>query len=122
MYKIAIRAGEAQLASKCLEVVHNASSEDSNLLYACVLDAQLVGDKDLAVAALQLVLEKYQYNAPSTIHLPALLRCIIRLIISQLESTSVSTPRSDVDAIIDRLCKLFEVGELPLRRYVVSPD
>ena len=122
MYKIAVRAGEAQLAAKCLEVVHNASSEDSNLLYACVLDAQEVGDKDLAVAALQLVLEKYQYNAPSTIHLPALLRCIIRLIISQLESKTVSASGSEVDDIIDRLCKLFEVGELLLRRYVISLD
>lgn len=122
MYKIAIRAGEAQLASKCLEVVHNASSEDSNLLYACVLDAQQVGDKDLALAALQLVLEKCQHNAPSTIHLPALLRCIIRLIISQLESKSPSAPGSDVDDLIDRLCKLFEVGELLSHRWVVSPD
>lgn len=122
MYKIAIRAGEAQLASKCLEVVHNASSEDPNLLYACVLDAQQVGDKDLALTALQLVLEKYQYNAPSAIHLPALLRCIIRLITSQLESQSVSAPRCDVDAIIERLCKLFEVGKLSSRRRVVSPN
>jgi hypothetical protein len=44
------------------------------MLYACVLEAQQTGDKREAVAALQKVLEKYDYKAPKGIHLPALLR------------------------------------------------
>jgi hypothetical protein len=112
MYKIAIRSGEAKLASECLEVVHKAPSKDPSLLYACVLDAQQVGDKDMALAALQLVLEKHQFNTPSTIYLPALLRCTIRLMNTRLESKSSSHIDSDEDHIIDRLCKLFEGGAL----------
>lgn len=112
MYKIAMRGGDVELASECLEVVHQASSKDPGLLYACVLDARQVGDKDLAAAALQLVLEKYQFNPPSTIHLPALLRCTIRLIKSQLDSKAAISQDSDVDKIVDQLCKLFEGGEM----------
>jgi hypothetical protein len=111
MYKIAIRSGEVQLASECLEVVHRASSKDPSLLYACVLDAQEVGDKTMAITALQLLLEKHQFNPPSTIYIPALLRCTIRLMISQLGSKSTSHIESDTDQIITQLCKLFEAGE-----------
>lgn len=111
MYKIAIRSGEVELASECLEVVHQASSKDPSLLYACVLDAQEVGDKNMVIAALQLMLEKHQFNPPSTIHIPALLRCTIRLMIGQLESKSTSHIDSDTDQIVTQLCKLFEGGE-----------
>jgi hypothetical protein len=112
MYKIAIRSGEIELASECLEVVHRAASKDPSLLYACVLDAQEVGDKDMAIAALQLLLEKYQFNPPSTIHIPALLRCTIRLMITRLESKSASHIEPDTDYIVPQLCKLFEGGEM----------
>jgi hypothetical protein len=44
------------------------------LLYACVMDAQAVGDKRQAIHALERVIEKYNYTAPTGIHLPALLR------------------------------------------------
>jgi len=111
MYKIAIRSREVEMASKCLEVVHQAPSKDPSLLYACVLDAQEVGDKDMAIAALQLLLEKHQFNPPSTMHLPALLRCTIRLLISQVDSKTVSHIEHDTDHIVTQLCKLFEGGE-----------
>jgi len=111
MYKIAIRNGEVELASECLEVVHQASSKDPSLLYACVLDAQEVGNKDMAIAALQLLLKKNQFNPPTTIHIPALLRCTIRLMITQLESKGASRTEHDTDYTVTQLCKLFEGGE-----------
>jgi hypothetical protein len=112
MYKIAIRSGDVELASECLEIVNQASLKDSSLLYACVLDAQEAGDKDMAIAALQLLLETHQFNPPSTIHIPALLRCTIRLMVSQLESKTASHIEPDTDHIVAQLCKLFEGGEL----------
>lgn len=113
MYKIAIRGGEVELASECLEAVHQASSKDPSLLYACVLDAQHVGDRGLALAALQLVLEKYQFNPPSTLYLPALLRCAIRLMKAQLDAETIYQAGSDADRTVDQLCRLFEGGEVP---------
>jgi hypothetical protein len=112
MYKISIRSGDANLALDCLEVANQGSSKDSSILYACVLDAQEVGDKKMALAALKLLLERHQFNPPSTIHLPALLRCTIRLLNSQLDSKSTSQVNSDPDDIADQLGKLFEGGEM----------
>lgn len=112
MYKIAIRSGDADLASDCLEVVHRGSFKDSSLLYACVLDAQDVGDKKMALAALQLLLEKHQLNPPPTVHIPALLRCMIRLLNSQLDSKDKSQVKVAHDHIALQLSKLFEGGEI----------
>jgi hypothetical protein len=38
------------------------------------MEAQNIGTKDQAIHALERVLDKYDYNAPTGIHLPALLR------------------------------------------------
>jgi hypothetical protein len=61
-------------ASDCLDVVCRQSAKDATLLYACVIEAQSVGDKRQAIAALEKVLDKYNYSAPTGIQLPALLR------------------------------------------------
>ncbi|TKA58186.1 hypothetical protein B0A49_06961 [Cryomyces minteri] len=79
------------------------SAKDSTLLFACVLEAQQSGEKRQAVAALQRVLEKYSYDAPAGVHLPALLRCTARLLISELVAESANDERS-----ITEICKLFE--------------
>jgi hypothetical protein len=109
MYKIAIRCDEVELASECLTKVYNASSTDATLLYACVMDAYEVRASEISVAALQLVLEKYDHNIPSTIHLPALLRVTIRLINSRLEQDD-SISEADAATAASGLCKLFEGG------------
>ena len=44
------------------------------MLYACVLEAQQTGQRRQVVAAMQRVLDKYSYDYPPGVHLPALLR------------------------------------------------
>lgn len=61
-------------ATDCIDLVCRSSAKDATLLYACVMEAQSAGDKRQAIAALERVLDKYHYNAPTGIHLPALLR------------------------------------------------
>lgn len=109
MFKIAIRTNELELASACLEKIYKAEKDDCTVLYACVLDAQQVGDRTLTIAALQLVFQEYEYSVPSSVNFPALLRCMIRLILSQLESVE-SEKDIDVPSVVDQLCKLFEGG------------
>lgn len=65
-----------------------------NLLYACVLEAQRSGDKRQASIALQEVLAKYKYSAPAGVHLPALLRCTAKLLISQLPEKGKGDPKA----------------------------
>jgi hypothetical protein len=110
MYKIALRSGEHELAADSLHIISSSSKKDSTLLYACCLDARDVGNKVTLLAALQLVLEKYDYGAPKTIHLPSLLRITIGLTESILEESKASEGSAEAEAIIDKLCKLFEGG------------
>jgi hypothetical protein len=93
MYKVALNSGDHDLgkacsacsyalapgltdnpAAECLESVCRQSSKDATLLYACVLEAQNFGNRREAILALEKVLDKYDYSAPTGIHLPALLR------------------------------------------------
>ena len=112
MYKIAIRCEENELAADCLKVISTKSSNDSTLLYACILDAQQVGHRPQVLAALQLVLEKSDYEAPSTIHLPTLLRITIGLIHAMLNGPKSVEDSYDVEATVEKLCTLFERGNV----------
>lgn len=110
MFKVALRGNDTELAAETLNKVYEASGKDATLLYACAMDAQQVGNKEQAIAALQLVLEKHEYNVPNGVHLPALLRCTIRLMASQIEGDKAQKTQ-DLEMVSEQLCKLFEGGE-----------
>ena|SRR5579862_942084 len=93
MFKVALRTGDAEfgvsqlihskdmplihvLAMECLDAVSASTSENASQLFGCVLEAQSTGDKRLAVAALQRVLEKYEHGAPVGVNMPCLLRSV----------------------------------------------
>jgi len=113
MYKISIRCNESEFASECLEIVGRSAVDDPTLLYACVLDAQQVGSKPHALAALQVVLEKQAYNNSSAVHLPSLLRLTIKLLCSVINGPQKGE-NSEVELNIEKLCKLFESGKANL--------
>lgn len=117
MYKISLRCEQFEFAADCLRIVGDVATEDPTLLYACVLDAQHLGNKRQALAALQLVLEKQDYGAPSTVNLPSLLRITIQFSVYVLDESG-KDPEESHD-IVERLCKLFEGGQLafPLFRH-----
>ena len=111
MYKIAIRCNEVEFASECLHIISSASLKDPTLLYACVLDAQQVGDKSQTLLALQLVLDKFGYGAPSTIHLPSLLRLTIGLNVAMMDKSKAAESSTDGDETVEKLCRMFEGGK-----------
>ena len=111
MYKVAIRCEETELAADCLQTI-SSSSKDLTLLYACVLDAQQIGDKLQTLAALQLVLEKFGYGAPSSIHFPSLLRLTIGLTASLIDKSRDIDGSPEADETVEKLCKLFEGGKI----------
>jgi hypothetical protein len=111
MYKIALRCGENELAAECLQIINAASENtDPTLLYACCLDAQQVGSKSQVLVVLQLVLEKYNYAAPSVIHFPSLLRLTISLMVELLDDSRKSGA-SDDETSVEKLCLTFEGGK-----------
>ncbi|KAH7075854.1 meiosis protein SPO22/ZIP4 like-domain-containing protein [Paraphoma chrysanthemicola] len=103
MYKVGLQSKDIDLATASLDHVCRSSAKDATLLYACVMEASSAGDKKLALHALQRVLEKYDYNAPPGIHLPALLRLTARLLQSELIKDGALQMY-----IMDQLCKVFE--------------
>lgn len=107
MYKIAIRSQEIELAAECLEKVAS-SSEDPTLLYACVLDAQKVGDKTHVLSALWMVLDKCGYGAQENLRLPAIIRTVIVLLVGLIEDEKSSIYNNEEE--VEKLCKLFEGG------------
>ncbi|KAH8599135.1 meiosis protein SPO22/ZIP4 like-domain-containing protein [Bisporella sp. PMI_857] len=108
MYKIAIRCNEVEFAAECLNLVSHQALDDPTLLYACVLDAQQIGNKSQALAALQLVLDKHRYTSAANVHLPSLIRLTIKLSCSILDETTEISAAEASDANVERLCKLFE--------------
>ncbi|KAI9820657.1 MAG: hypothetical protein M1827_005026 [Pycnora praestabilis] len=118
MYKVAVRIGDTSLAADCLETICNKTSKDATLLYACVLEAQQTGDRALAATAMQHVLERYGHGAPDGVHLPALLRCAARLLMTEPSGSEMLQVEH-----VASICKLFEgdmdtntMIELTLRR------
>jgi hypothetical protein len=103
MYRVALQNGDSEFAAESLDIVCRSSGKDATLLYACVLEAQQASDKRQVLFALQKVLERYDYNAPKGVHLPALLRCTTRLL--RTEIAGQATPS---DQAMDDLCKIFE--------------
>lgn len=62
------------IASQCLDVISRQTSQDANLLYACVLEAQASSDKTSAIAVLRKVLVSQDHNVANGAHVPTLLR------------------------------------------------
>ncbi|PMD45090.1 SPO22-domain-containing protein [Hyaloscypha variabilis F] len=121
MHKIAVRCGENELAAESLQRISSATTKDPTLLYASCLDAQQSGNKLQTIAALQLVLEKYGYTAPSAIHLPSLLRTTIQLIVSLQTEPQNLAALGDLEQTVEKMCKAFE-GAVSSMRKVTGPD
>ncbi|TGO23157.1 hypothetical protein BPAE_0142g00190 [Botrytis paeoniae] len=105
MYKIAIRSEEVELAAECLERVASCT-EDPSLLFACVLDAQQVGNKKHVLDALWLVLDKCGYGAQENVRLPSIIRMIIVLLVGMIDAEN--TPTNYARENIEKLCTMFE--------------
>ncbi len=109
VFKVAIRTSERSLAVECLEKLSEAA-DHNEYLSACIADSQHNGDITCAIEGLKKLLSKYEYSAPSKIHLPALLRSIVRLLYSLLprsENGSKATP----ELVVGDLCDVFDTGE-----------
>ncbi|WQF82317.1 Putative meiosis specific protein Spo22/ZIP4/TEX11 [Colletotrichum destructivum] len=108
MYKVALRSADRELATECLERVGTAAGNEPDFLYACVLEAQQVGDRVCAMQAMKQLVNKFEFSETSPVHLPALLRCNIRLAVSVMESEKDAARQK---AVVEEIIVLFEGGE-----------
>lgn len=103
MYKVAVRSGDPDLAMSCLEGLGKAP-DSLNFIYACCVDSQQAAQKKCAIEALRKLQENYEYTSPNTIHLPAVLRCTIRL----LKSLDEEGEEDEKEKIADAICDVFD--------------
>ena len=108
LYKVALRCQDSEMAAECLNAICSSPTRDATLIYACVLEAQRVGDQAQIITILQLVLEQFNYAVPSGVHLPALLRCNARLLMRSIDTATEDD--------ISSLCKLFEGAATQAKR------
>lgn len=113
-YKLALRSGDREMASDCLKRISEASSSDPQYLYACCIDAQEAEDKRCAIEALQHLIQISEYTSLGAVHLPALLRVVIRLEASLLYSQDQD--EADRHILIDDICQVFECVVAAIQR------
>ncbi|KAL8785377.1 MAG: hypothetical protein Q9213_003383 [Squamulea squamosa] len=102
-YKVALKCQDGDLATESLNAIIREPTADSTLLYACVLEAQRIGDRLQVIRALSQILEHTNYQFTHGPQLPALLRLTARMLIQELGNGESQDPHS-----IDELCKIFE--------------
>lgn len=111
VFKVATRCGDENLAAECLKSLGSPSLGGHEFLYACILDAQGHGSKCFAVKAMKTLVENYDLEDSAAVHLPALIRCTIRLRVMELDNESdEETP--DQSPVIDDVCRMFEKGTI----------
>ncbi|OTB03528.1 hypothetical protein M426DRAFT_73943 [Hypoxylon sp. CI-4A] len=105
-YKVALRSGDRESASECLKLISDISSNDPQFLYACCIDAQQTEDITCAIEALQHLIEHSEYSSSGVIHLPALLRVVIRLQTKLMKDYASSD--AEHHSLVDNICQVFE--------------
>ncbi|XXG97783.1 hypothetical protein Hte_004096 [Hypoxylon texense] len=113
-FKLALRSGDREMASDCLRQISEVSSKDPQYIYACCIDAQEAEDKICAIQALQHLIQKSEYSCPDAVHLPALLRIVIRLETSLLDDQGQSD--ADRQSLLNDICQVFEGVVTAIRR------
>ncbi|GAW15707.1 hypothetical protein ANO14919_051260 [Xylariales sp. No.14919] len=108
-FKVAVKQEDADSALRYLEQVSEASSPDPQYLYACCLEAQQAQAKMITIKALQHIVLKHQLHSSGSVHLPSLLRVLIRLEVSVLYSEQETG--TNKGSLVGDLCKIFKAGK-----------
>lgn len=112
MFKASLTGWDHELGCQSIEHLSRSSDKEKSqdILYACVREAQQVGDRLCTLAALKAVVDKCDSGESSRSHFPSILRCTIRLI-HLIESQEGEVLNQDLELAEDT-CKIFEKGLL----------
>ncbi|KAI1745554.1 meiosis protein SPO22/ZIP4 like-domain-containing protein [Xylaria scruposa] len=113
-FKVALKQQDADNAFRCLEQISEASSTDHQYLYACCLEAQQAQDKIITIKALQHIVLKHRFHSSESVHLPALLRVLIRLEVSVLNGEEEIS--RDKQTIVEDLCSIFKAAAAEIQK------
>ncbi|ERF74169.1 hypothetical protein EPUS_03359 [Endocarpon pusillum Z07020] len=110
-YCLALRTEDINSAQAAVTALNDSPTMNENLLYACISKTLESGTSEQAANILLSLLDKYNFDPPEHIILPALLRCTVRLYLSQL------THEADLDRfLVDTVLRLFTAVPEALER------
>lgn len=114
-FKVAIRCEDRTLAEQCIHTIGQAP-DHVDFLGACIAESHKKGDIFCAIAALKKLQENYEYKDPNPINLPALFRCLIRLL-----NILAENPDERQEDFIKDLCRQFDIVVYALERQANDP-
>lgn len=119
MFRVSLLDWDHDLGRQCVEFLGKFAekSQCRDILYACIRDAQHIGDKLMTLEALKAVAETFDAEGSLTINLPSILRCTIRLIHSLEPQEGIEGDRSP--ELAEETCRIFERGKLSLKSLIV---
>ncbi|KAJ4261598.1 sporulation-specific protein 22 [Fusarium torreyae] len=111
MFKVCLLNWDHELGRQCIKFLSRSAetAECRDILYACVREAQHVGDKFLTLEALKAVAETFDAETSSTANLPSIFRCTIRLIHLIESHDDDDDEEMDQDpGLVEETCQIFE--------------
>ncbi|RMJ11073.1 hypothetical protein BHE90_011318 [Fusarium euwallaceae] len=110
MFKVSLISWDHNLCRQCVEFLSRSSENAKNrdILYACVREAQQLGDKLATLEALKAVSATFITDSSSaaTANLPSVLRCTIRLV--HIIENQDNQGADQAAVLIDDICDIFE--------------
>ncbi|PGH36716.1 hypothetical protein GX50_00376 [[Emmonsia] crescens] len=118
LYRVALLDRDAELAKGCLETLSKQGAGSENYILACLAETRHIEDKHQEVVALRILLDMLDKKSLDGIHLPALLRYTIRLLVAEVSSTDQSIQVE----VIENTCNLFEISSVKAIEYRDQPN
>ena len=112
MFRVSLLDWDHRLGCQSIEYLARATEDGSNqeILYACIREANEVGDKICALSALRAVVENWDPGKASAASLPPIIRCSIRLITKIEEQSGMAEEEDQKGRYVNDLCTMFERG------------
>ncbi|WAO83090.1 Hypothetical protein NCS54_00027000 [Fusarium falciforme] len=113
MFKVSLISWDHDLGRQCVEFLSKSSekAKSRDILYACVREAQQLGDKLCTLEALKAVMETFTADSSTAAaaNLPSVLRCAIRLV--HIIETQDNQGADQASVLIQDTCDVFEKGK-----------
>ncbi|KAJ4186178.1 sporulation-specific protein 22 [Fusarium falciforme] len=110
MFKVSLISCDHDLSRQCVEFLSKSSekAKSRDILYACVREAQQLGDKLCTLEALKAVTETFTADSSTAAaaNLPSVLRCAIRLV--HIIETQDTQGADQASVLIQDTCDVFE--------------
>lgn len=114
LFKTALTTWDCELGCKVIEYFSEIPDRErsQDMLYACINEARLVGNKLCLISALKVVVLRWDQELPCNPFMAVILRCCIRVTCMIDEDQRAEEPiPTERGSIAEDICTFFETGE-----------